>query len=83
VEAIAGFAPEPMAQLAAALGVDPGGLAPRITQLAGGGSSLRDLRVERDALEPVAQAASARPELRRLDPPPGRQQLLRLLERAW
>ena len=82
-EAIAGFAPDPMADFAAALGVSPSALPGRITELAGGGRSLRDLGVDRDALDPVAEAAAARSELQRLDPTPTRDQLRRLLERAW
>ena len=81
--AIAGFAPDPMADFAAALGVSPSALPGRITELAGGGRSLRDLGVDRDALDPVAEAAAARTELQRLDPTPTRDQLRRLLERAW
>ena len=82
-EAIAGFAPAEMAPLAEALGVSPASLPERITQLAGGGGSLRELGVQRDALDAVAEAARARTELHRLDHPPSRDQLRRLLERAW
>ncbi len=83
VTAIAGFAPLEMGELAEALGVSTPALGGRIAELAGGGRALRDLGVERDALDSVAEAASARPELQQLDPPPSRDQLLRLLERAW
>ncbi len=83
VEAISKFAPGPMAELAAALDTDPDGLAQRITTLAGAPGTLAGLGVERDALDSVAEAASARSELRQLHPPPTRAQLLRLLERAW
>lgn len=82
-EAIAGFAPVEMAPLAEALGVSPAEMPGRIAELAGGGSSLRELGVQRDALDAVAEAARARTELHRLDHPPSRDQLRRLLERAW
>ena len=82
-EAIAGFAPVEMAPLAEALGVSPAAMPGRITELAGGGGSLRELGVQRDALDAVAEAARARTELDRLDHPPSRDQLRRLLERAW
>jgi alcohol dehydrogenase class IV len=83
VAAIAGFATDQMTGLAEALGVSLSALPGRIAELAGGGGSLRELGVQRDALEPVAEAAAARSELQRLDQPPSREQLLRLLERAW
>ena len=82
-EAIAGFAPVEMAPLAEALGVSPAEMPGRIAELAGGGGSLRELGVQRDALDAVAEAARARTELHRLDHPPSRDQLRRLLERAW
>ena len=72
-----------MAPLAKALGVTPAAMPGRITELAGGGGSLRELGVQRDALDAVAEAARARTELDRLDHPPSRDQLRRLLERAW
>jgi alcohol dehydrogenase class IV len=83
VAAIAGFAPDQMTGLAEVVGVTLSALPARIAQLAGGGGSLRELGVERDDLESVAEAAAARSELQRLDEPPSRAQLLRLLERAW
>lgn len=82
-EAIAGFAPAEMAPLAEALGVSPAEMPGRIAELAGGGGSLRDLGVQREALDAVAEAARGRSELDRLDHPPSRDQLRRLLERAW
>ena len=82
-EAIAGFAPAEMAPLAKALGVTPAAMPGRIAELAGGGGSLRGLGVQREALDAVAEAARARTELDRLEHPPSRDQLRRLLERAW
>ena len=60
-EAIAGFAPVEMAPLAEALGVSPAEMPGRITELAGGGRSLRELGVQRDALDAVAEAAAREP----------------------
>jgi alcohol dehydrogenase class IV len=80
---IAETSPQPMAQLAEALGTDPAGLEGRLVQLGGPPRTLRDLGVGHDQLDAVAQAAAGRSELARLDPQPGRAQLLRLLERAW
>jgi alcohol dehydrogenase class IV len=73
----------PMAELAAALGTTVEGLPGRIAALAGGPVRLRALGVPRDQLAAVAKAAAARPEIAAVRPPPGRAELLRVLESAW
>ncbi len=80
---IAESSPEPMAELAAALGVEPAGLEHRLAALGGLPRRLRDLGVAAEQLGDVSAAAAQRSELSRLDPVPTADQLLQLLERAW
>ena len=77
-------APDEMAALAEALGTDPAGLRERIEELGGGRRGLADLGAERACIEPVLDAAMARPELEHMTPGEvTRDDLARLLDRAW
>jgi alcohol dehydrogenase class IV len=82
--ALAAMAPrEPAAigELAAALGVGPGGLTERITVLAGGVRLGAEGVTEAD-LARVADAALARSELDALSPPPDRAELAAIVRRS-
>jgi alcohol dehydrogenase class IV len=68
--------------LADALDVSAEGVAGRVGELAGEPRRLAALGVERESLEPIADAAASRPELARIPDPPGRDELISLLERA-
>ena len=81
LEAMAAREPEAIAELAAALGVEPGGLAERISAL-GGGARLSGEGVGEADLPGVADAALERPELAALTPPPGRDELVAVLRHA-
>jgi len=83
LEALAKRAPEPMAELAAALGVDRAGLAGRVRELAGGGSRLSEMGVGRDLLPRIADAAGGRDELQNMPNPATAADLLSVLEAAW
>jgi alcohol dehydrogenase class IV len=83
LEALAERAPEPMGELAAALGVDRAGLAGRVSDLAGGGSRLSELGVDRDLLPRIAKAAAERDELSNMPDPATAADLLSVLEAAW
>jgi alcohol dehydrogenase class IV len=69
--------------VATALGVALAALPERVAALAGGGGRLSELGVERTALPEVAQIAAGREELGARPGAPDREQLLRLLERAY
>ena len=73
--------PEAIAELAAALGVEPSGLAERVSALAGG-ARLGGEGVGEADLPAVADAALERSELAALSPPPGRDELVEILRRA-
>jgi maleylacetate reductase len=81
VEAMAAREPAAVAELAAALGVTPQGLAERVSALAGdarlGGQGVAEADLPR-----VADAALDRPELDALSPPPDRDELVTILRRA-
>ena len=81
LEAMAPREPEAIAELAAALGVEPGGLAERVAAL-GGGARLGGEGVGEADLPAVADAALERSELAALSPPPGRDELVEILRRA-
>ncbi len=82
LEAMRGRDPEAIAAFAAALGVPVDAVAGRVADL-GGVPSLEALGVDPDALPAVADAAVGRAELRAMTPPPGRDELLSLLQRAY
>jgi alcohol dehydrogenase class IV len=71
-----------VARLADALGVGVDGLEERVTTLGGGRRTLAELGVSRGDLGSIADAASDRPELARMQPPPDRAELVGLLARA-
>ena len=81
LEAMEAREPEAVAELAAALGVEPAGLAERVSAL-GGGACLRGEGVGEADLPAVAEAALGRSELAVLSPPPGRDELVGILRRA-
>jgi alcohol dehydrogenase class IV len=77
-----GREPEAIAAFAAALGVPIDDVVGKVADL-GGVPSLEALGVDPDGLAAVADAALGRPELRAMTPPPGRDELLSLLQRAY
>jgi alcohol dehydrogenase class IV len=81
LEAMAAREPEAIAELAVALGVEPAGLAERVSEL-GGGTRLGREGVGEADLPAVADAALERPELAALSPPPGQDELVEILRRA-
>ena len=74
--------PAAVEALAAAIEVPVEGIAARVADLGGGIRRLSELGVVEAQLGPVADAALDRPELRRMTPPPGRDELVSLLRRA-
>ena len=83
MDAMRSRAPEEIAALAHALGVEPAEIKPRIESLAGGARRLRDLGGNRDRLEAARHAILQRPELENTPDPPGPDEIGRLLEDAW
>ena len=81
LEAMAPREPEAIAELAAALGVEPGGLAGRVSAL-GGRARLGGEGVGESDLPAVADAALERSELAALSPPPGRDEVVAILRQA-
>jgi maleylacetate reductase len=81
LEAMGAREPEAVAELAAALGVELGGLAERVAALAGS-ARLAGQGVGEQDLPRVADAALERPELATLSPPPDRDELIAILRRA-
>ena len=81
LEAMAPREPEAIAELATALGVEPDGLAERVSALAGGRPARGRGGRETD-LPRVADAALERSELAALSPPPGRDELVAILRQA-
>jgi alcohol dehydrogenase class IV len=73
---------EAMARLGAAMGGDPAELAAQLTARTGA-TRLRDLGIEREALEACADAAAERFELSLTPPPADRAELLALYDAAW
>ncbi len=80
--AMRGRDPEAIAAFADALGVPVAAVAGKVAEL-GGVPSLEALGVDPDALAAVADAALGRSELRAMTPPPGRDELLSLLQQAY
>ena len=82
LRAMRGREPAAVAALADALEVPVAGVAERVAAL-GAARSLQALGVDADALGAVADAALGRSELRGMTPPPGRAELLSLLQQAY
>ncbi len=76
-------APEEIASLARALGVESHEIRLRIESLGGGPRRLRDLGGNPNRLESARHAILQRPELANTPDPPGPEELRRLLEDAW
>jgi len=76
-------APEEIASLAGALGVESHEIRLRIESLGGGPRRLRDLGGNPNRLESARHAILQRPELANTPDPPGPEELRRLLEDAW
>jgi alcohol dehydrogenase class IV len=79
--AMAGREPEAIAELAAALGVEPARLPERVAALAGD-ARLSGQGVGEADLDRVAHAALDRSELDALSPPPDHAELVAILRRA-
>lgn len=77
------MSPEPMSELAEALGVVPEDLPKSVVELSGGLGRLSQLGVDRALLPGIAEAAAGRSELRSLPRELDASDLLGLLERAW
>ena len=83
-EALAGVAPAQMRSWRAALGAGDGGLCTRIAELAGGPARLLGDRLSSEAQLRDDRGGGRRPQPScQLPATPTRDQLLRLLERAW
>ena len=81
---LAGRAPGRGAELAEALGTEPGGISERIVELTGRRLRLQALGADRSLLDEVIETAMGRPELSAMTPGElDREQLLALLEAAW
>jgi alcohol dehydrogenase class IV len=76
-------APEEIASLANALGVEADQIQSRIESLGGGPRRLRDLGARPERLESACHAMMQRDELANTPDPPGAQELRRLVEDAW
>ncbi len=84
MEEMGGRAPEQIASLAESLGTPMEAIRDRIEQLAGGRRRLGELGADRDRFAQVLDTALARPELDGMTPGEvGRDDLARILERAW
>lgn len=83
MEAMRARAPEAIAALAEALGTKPGYLRRRIEKLGGGPRRLSELDPDESRLDEALDAMLARPELGMTPDPPGRDELLALVEAAW
>jgi alcohol dehydrogenase class IV len=75
-------APGPYERLADALGTDRAGLPGRIEEL-GRPQRLSDLGADASKCEEAIEAMLQRPELQRFPQPPGREELARLVAKAW
>lgn len=80
---MASRAPGEIAALAEALGTEPPDLPTRIRQLGGDPPGLGELGADRSTLNEAIEAMLARPELGFGPKPPGRDQLVELVEAAW
>jgi alcohol dehydrogenase class IV len=76
-------APEAIASLAAALATEPGRIQSRLQTLGGGRRRLGDLGADPALLDTALSGILQRPELGHTPNPPDRDELRRLLERAW
>lgn len=76
-------APEQLAALAEALGVDASEIEPRILELGGGPKGLGELGADRSKLDQAIDSMLQRPELAFTPEPPARADLERLVESAW
>ena len=83
MEAMRSRAPDAIGSLARALGTDPDGIAPRITELGGGPRTLGELGASVDRVDAALEGILARPELANTPDPPRREELRQLLESAW
>jgi len=76
-------APEQLAALAEALGVDAPEIEPRILELGGSPKGLGELGADRSKLDQAIDSMLQRPELAFTPEPPARADLERLVESAW
>jgi alcohol dehydrogenase class IV len=76
-------APEPCRKLAAALGTELGSLPGRVAELGGEVPGLGTLGGDPDRIEDAVEEILARPELSAVPRPPGREELIALVESAW
>jgi alcohol dehydrogenase class IV len=83
MDAMRGRAPEEIASLAHALGVEPGEIRSRIESLGGGPRRLGELGGNPDRIESACKAMVERSELANTPDPPDLAELRRLVEDAW
>jgi alcohol dehydrogenase class IV len=83
MDAMRGRAPEEIASLAHALGVESDELRLRIESLGGGPRRLRDLGGDPDRIESACHAMLQRAELANTPDPPDPEELRRLVDDAW
>lgn len=83
VEALASRAPDEIGALAESLGTDTNGLTERIGELSGGRRSLGEIGADADKLDEAIEAMIARDELENTPDPPGRNELVQIVENAW
>lgn len=76
-------APDRLAGLPAALSTDAEGIEARILELGGDPPGLGAAGADRSRLDRALDAILVRPELAFMPDPPGREELVRLIERAW
>lgn len=76
-------APEELAALAAAIGVEPAQIEPRLLELAGSPAGLGALGADRSGARRAIDSMLARPELAFAPRPPSRAELEDLIELAW
>ncbi len=76
-------APDEIAMLSEALGVQPGDLEPRIHELGGNPPGLAEIGADRSKLDEAIDSMLARPELAFASGPPSREDLEQLIETAW
>jgi len=76
-------APQPFNELAAALGTDPAGLAPRIRELGGDPPALGALGAEGACLPAAIDVILQRPQLANVPHRPSEREVADLLDRAW
>jgi alcohol dehydrogenase class IV len=76
-------APEDVAALADALGTDPGQIEARILELGGDPPGLGEAGADHSKLDQAIESMLVRPELAFTPEPPDRDELERLIERAW